>query len=427
MADDDAVTISSDADTFTEVTRTSWFGRIGDSVAGMFIGFLMVVGSMVLLYWNEGRAVDAITALNAGAKMVVSVSADSVQPANEGRLVHVSGPATVAGPLTDPVFHIAAAGALRLERRVEMYQWRETEESKTEKSLGGGETKTTTYRYVKEWSERPVDSGSFKRPEGHGNPSMPYRSATIEAPGARIGAFTLDQSQIKQIDAFERLPPDPSATLPQGFQWVGEQLYRGASPDQPRIGDLRVNFQVVPAQTVSVVAAQMGSTFAAFQGGRGQTIDLVEVGAHGADAMFQQAKSDETVLTWVLRAVGFFVMLFGAMLVASPIAWLASVVPFLESLVNVASFGLAVVVAVPLTLGVIAVAWLAHRPLIGGGLIVAGIVLAVVIRRILPVKGSALGIIGRSAGRTGFPGMAEGPPGQASPQRHAGLEEHRRK
>lgn len=375
-----------DDDTFTEVTHRSWFGRFGSSIQGVFIGLLMLVGSMVLLSWNEGRAVDAITALNAGAKIVVSVPADSVQPANEGRLVHVSGPTTVPGPLTDTVFHITAAGALRLERQVEMYQWREKEESKTEKSLGGGESTTTTYRYVKEWSERPVDSGSFKKPEGHANPSMPYRSATIDARGAKLGAFTLDQNQIKRIDAFERLPPDPAAAVPSGFQWAGEQLYRGTSPEQPRIGDLRVGFRVVPAQTISVIAAQMGGTLAAFPGERGQTINLVEVGTHSAAAMFEDAKSDENILTWVLRAVGFFVMLFGLMLMASPIAWLASVVPFLESVVNVASFGMALIVAVPLTLGVIALAWLAHRPLIGAGLIVAGIVLAVVIRRVLPER-----------------------------------------
>lgn len=388
MADDDTFTTASDtdADTFTEVTHSSWFGRFGNSIAGAFIGLLMFVGSIVLLYWNEGRAVDAITALNAGARVVVSVSAASVLPANEGRLVHVSGPVTVSGPLTDVAFQVTAAGALRLERQVEMYQWRQTEESRTEKSLGGGETTTTTYHYVKEWSEHPIDSGSFKKPEGHANPAMPYRSATIDARDARLGAFTLDQAQIRQLSAFERLPPKPAAAVPAGFQWVGEQLYRSVSPDQPRIGDLRVGFRVVPAQTVSIVAAQMGDTFAAFRGERGHIINLVEAGAHSAAAMFQDAKSDENALTWVLRAVGFFVMLIGVALMASPIAWLASVVPFLESVVDVASFGLAVIVAVPLTLGVIAVAWLAHRPLIGAGLIVAGIVLAVVIRRILPAR-----------------------------------------
>ncbi|PWC35565.1 TMEM43 family protein [Azospirillum sp. TSO22-1] len=386
MADEDTVIITDSDDTVTETTRQGWLGRLGGSVAGAFIGFLMLVGSIVLLSWNEGRAVDAITALNAGAKAVQSVPADAVQPANEGRLVHVSGPATVPGRLNDPVFNVGHPSALRLERTVEMYQWRQNEESKSEKSVGGSETTTTTYRYVKEWSERPIDSSAFKRPDGHRNPSMPYRSAAIEARGARLGAFALDPSLVKQVSAFERLAPDSSAVLPQGFSWVGEQLYRGASPDQPQVGDVRVGFRVVPVQTLSVVGAQMNGTLTGFPGERGQTINLVETGARSADTMFQHAKSDENTLTWILRAVGFFVMLFGVLFMASPILWLASLLPFLESLVGAAAFGMAVVVSVPLTLTVVAVAWLAHRPLVGAGLIVAGIVLAVLIRRVLPSR-----------------------------------------
>lgn len=385
MADEDSVTIGDDS--VTETTEQGWFDRLGGSVAGAFIGLLMLIGSIVLLYWNEGRAVDAITALNAGAKAVIPVAADAVQPGNEGRLVHVSGPVAVPGRLNDPVFNVGHASALRLERTVEMYQWRQNEESKTEKSVGGSETTTTTYRYVKEWSERPIDSNAFKRPDGHRNPSMPYRSATVEARGAKVGAFALDPSLVRQVNAFERLAPDTSAVLPQGFAWVGEQLYRGASPDQPQVGDLRVSFRVVPAQTVSVVGAQMNGTLTGFAGERGQTIGLIEMGARSADAMFQHAKADEATLTWILRAVGFAVMLFGLLFMAGPILWLASLLPFLESLLGAAAFGVAVVVSVPLTLTVIALAWLAHRPLIGAGLIAAGIVLAVVIRRLLPSGG----------------------------------------
>lgn len=375
-----------DDDSFTETTERSWLGRLGGSIAGVFLGILMLVGSIALLWWNEGRAVDALTALNAGARTVLPVAAAPVQPANEGRLVHVSGPVSVPGRLVDPVFGVGHPAALRLERTVEMYQWRQTEESKTEKAVGGSETTTTTYRYVREWSERPIDSNAFKRPDGHRNPSMPYRSATIEAKGAMLGAFALDPSVVAEVDAFERLAPDPAAALPQGFAWVGEQLHRGVSPDQPQVGDLRVGFRVVPAQTLSVVGAQMNGTLTGFAGERGQTIRLVETGARSADTMFQHARTDEAILTWILRAVGFLVMLVGLVLLASPLLWLASLLPFLESLVGVAALGVALVIAIPLSLTTIAVAWLAHRPLIGGGLIVAGIVLAVVVRRLLPTR-----------------------------------------
>lgn len=376
----------SDTDTFTTTTHTSWLGRFGGSMMGVLVGVILFFASFFMLYWNEGRAVDAMIALNAGATQVIPVSAESIQPANEGKLVHVSGPIAVAEPLIDPVFHIAASGALRLERHVEMYQWREEKESKTESKVGGGETTSTTYRYVKDWSDSPIDSNAFERPQGHANPAMPHRGTIIDARTAKLGAFVLDQSQIEQIAEFEPLPPRPDAKLPRGFRWNGEQLYRGNSPDEPRIGDLRVSFSHVPARPISVVAAQLGGTLAGFHGERGQIINLVSVGAHTAEAMFQRAKDEEAILTWILRAVGFVMMVIGLMLMAGPLAWLASVLPFLATLVSAASFGMALIIATPLTLITIAAAWLIHRPLIGGGLIVTGLAAAYFIKRVIPAK-----------------------------------------
>lgn len=373
-------------DTHTVTTHTSWLGRLGSSLKGVAVGVVMLVGSVFLLSWNEGRAVDAAVALDAGAAMVVSVSADAVQPGNEGRLIHLFGPTTTSGPLTDPEFRITAEGVLRLDRRVEMYQWHESSETRTEKSVGGGETTTTTYTYTKDWSSSPIASNAFARPRGHTNPSMPYQGLTIDARNARLGAFTLGAGQIEQIDAFEPLPPDHSAAVPAGFRWIDTVLYRGKTPDDPQVGDIRVSFKTVPNQTVSVVAAQIGSSLTGFQGERGYLVELTATGVHSAAAMFEKAKADEAILTWILRAVGYVVMLIGVTLLVGPIVWLASVLPFLGSIASVASLGLAFLVATPLTLTIIAVAWLAHRPLIAVGLMVCAAVLTIAVKRLAPAR-----------------------------------------
>src|ERR1700736_4632949 len=59
---------SGGGDSVTEVTTTSWLQRILQSFVGALIGILMVVGSVILLWWNEGRAVEAIRALDPGAR-----------------------------------------------------------------------------------------------------------------------------------------------------------------------------------------------------------------------------------------------------------------------------------------------------------------------------------------------------------------------
>ena len=55
--------MSDENDSYTEVTSTSWFSRLGDSFKGIGTGFLLIIAATALLWWNEGRTVrtgDAI-------------------------------------------------------------------------------------------------------------------------------------------------------------------------------------------------------------------------------------------------------------------------------------------------------------------------------------------------------------------------------
>ena len=62
------------ADSFTEMTSTSWFSRIANSFKGILAGIVFIVLSIVLLSWNEGRAVKRYKTLKEGAGAVVTKS-----------------------------------------------------------------------------------------------------------------------------------------------------------------------------------------------------------------------------------------------------------------------------------------------------------------------------------------------------------------
>jgi len=138
-------------DRFKEVTRQSWFSRIGGAVMGVLVGLVLFVLAFPLLFWNEGRAVTTYKTLQEGGNIVVSVAADKVDPSNAGRLIHLTGLADTQATLTDPVFGVSAK-ALKLRRTVEMYQWKENSSSETTKKLGGGTETVTEYWYSREWS-----------------------------------------------------------------------------------------------------------------------------------------------------------------------------------------------------------------------------------------------------------------------------------
>ncbi|HYH19509.1 MAG TPA: TMEM43 family protein [Azospirillum sp.] len=359
-------------DRFVETTTQGFFSRLGGALMAPVVGLVCVVGSVVLLSWNEGRAVDAATALAAGAGSVVSVPAAAPDPANDGKLVHVLGNATVGEPLRDPALGVAWNGLLRLHRTVEMYQWQQRETTRSEKQLGGSEKTETVYEYEKVWSEQPIDSNRFRLAEGHRNPSMPLRSLTVDSRDARIGGHAVTPAVLGHLSAYQPLTPGTASSDP-AYRTADGGLYRGPDPMNPKIGDVRVRFEGVVAQPISVVAAQSRNGLLPYTAANGYTIALIQVGERPAAAMFADAQQAESVITWILRLVGWVVMAIGVMLFFQPFVVLASVLPFLEPLANAGATLLGFVLATPVTLVTIAVAWVAHRPLLAAGLGVAAV------------------------------------------------------
>ncbi|MSP02294.1 MAG: hypothetical protein EXR07_14770 [Acetobacteraceae bacterium] len=138
---------STSAGSVTETSTQGWGSRLAGSLGAALFGLILVPAAIVLLYWNEGRAVDAIRALNRGAASIVEVSAAAIDPGADGKLVHMSGMMQPTRPARDPVFGVTAEGLLRLSRTVEMYQWEEESNSHSQQNVGGSKTTETTYTY----------------------------------------------------------------------------------------------------------------------------------------------------------------------------------------------------------------------------------------------------------------------------------------
>ena len=316
-------------DSFTEVTRKSWGGRLGSAFSGIVVGALLFIGSFVLLFWNEGRSVQTAKSLNEGKKTVIDVPAAKVADANEGKLVHLSGPAMTGDTLRDNDFNIAV-NAVKLQRKVQMLQWKEKSESKTHKKMGGGEETVTTYNYIKVWSDRLINSGSFKNPGGHENPgTMPYESSEQAAAAVTLGGFSLGSVLIGKMDNFEDLPLS-NTKMPEKINATvtGNVVFIGASQQSPQIGDLKISFRIVKPAVVSVVARQSNGSLEPYQTSAGRALALLQAGDVQAAAMFETAKKENAMWTWLLRLIGLIAMAIGLMTISKPLSVLGDVVPF---------------------------------------------------------------------------------------------------
>lgn len=362
------------ADQVAEVTRTSWFGRIGNAFKGIVIGMVFICIAVVLLWWNEGRSVKRHRDLQDGRASVVSVQNDSVDPANESALVHVSGRVESISILSDPSFGVSA-NAIHLRRQVEMYQWTEDSKTTTRDKIGGGRESKTVYTYSRNWSSSVENSSDFREPTGHQNPnSFPYESRSWTADDVTLGAFNLSPDIVAQVTDFQPFTVSTTSNLAESVgtnvSIHNEGLYIGANPAAPQVGDLRVHFLVTAPGTFSIVARQLGSELSLFKNSKGRQLSLVTSGAATADEMFTAAEKQNSLVTWLIRGGGLLLMIIGWNLVFGPLAAIAYVLPILGRMVGAGTGLIAFLLSLSCSLVVIAIAWIAFRPLLGIGLLV---------------------------------------------------------
>lgn len=362
-------------DQFTEVSSQSWISRLGGSIKSIFFGILMIIGAIVLLWWNEGRAVNTAKGLEEGGSAVITVMPDNVDPSNNGMLVHFSGMVETKDTLRDEQFGIAV-NALKLDREVEMYQWVEQSKSEKRKKIGGGEETTTTYTYVKEWRSGLNNSSNFKHPEAHTNPSaLPYAELTKVAMNANLGKYDMSTIMgrftgrmpvsISALDSSQMIDQNYTSTYVQN-DGVNSYIFKGnGSFASPQVGDIRISYSMVPTGVYSIIGKQFNNTVESYTTSYDTDILMVQQGASSAESMFKAAEKTNKIIMWLLRLLGVFLMYGGFMAILKPIAVVADLIPFVG---NIVRFGLGLasgIVAFAISLVVIAIAWVFYRPVLG--------------------------------------------------------------
>ncbi|MGV6811559.1 MAG: TMEM43 family protein [Brevirhabdus sp.] len=355
---------------FTETTQVGFFARLKNAIKGIGLGISFIGIAVYFLFWNEGNSVRTARALAEGEGRVISVDHATLDLANEGALVHVSGPLTLSGPLMDAALGVTAgAQAVRLERRVEQYAWIEEKRTKTSTKLGGSQEKTTEYTYRMDWKDSPPSGAEFRIPEGHLNPPMPINSKVLRRSDGRIGAFVVND-EISDLggatplllDAQQAGAVEQALSLSKTGKLVAGQVVFAADVSAPQLGDLRISYFASDIDTASVVGVQRDGQLVPYTAKNGRKIYITEQGLKSAPEMFQNAADLNWAKTWLMR-VGLMVLLFlGFKALLSVVDVIASVLPFLgwvtASVTSLISLALTLVVGG----ATMALAWFYFRP-----------------------------------------------------------------
>lgn len=365
---------------FTETSTTSYGQNIANSFKGIFVGLIFLIGSIVLLTYNENRSINQTEALEEMQSKIITLSDTKYDSMYEQKPVLLQGEVIPKKPLKDTLFEVDYDGLI-LQRDVSMYQWEETETTENEDQVGGSTKTTTTYDYALTWSSTAIDSSSFKYPTNHENPSMAYTKERFST-DADMGEFYLADNIVANFDAIE-----DSSILEQLPKTINNTtnyksfLYFGENPEKPNLGDMKITYRVAPKGLYSVAGMVHGKSIVPYVTQNDRHFVFVRYGTVSADQIFQEEFQSNTILTWALRGAGLLFMFFGFVMMMGLLSTLANVLPMLGSLIGGATSLVALVLTLLLGSLVIAIAWFGSRPLLSLSIVGIGIVLVWAIKQ----------------------------------------------
>ncbi|XP_023176300.2 transmembrane protein 43 homolog [Drosophila hydei] len=355
--------------TLSDTFRTNWL------IATFGLG-LFVAGSVVL-YWNEGRAVHTMLALDEAYADIYSMqfTEEEQEMSFENRIVHLSGPIICGEPLTEPDYNIQLM-AVKLRRRVQMYQWVEETVEHNFGETVGTESDTRSYYYTREWRDKIVESRHFYNPHGHTNPQrFPIESAVQVADAVYIGKYELGPAVKNKFNNYHELtsdirPDDSGIKLHLGLYYHTSDVFN------PEVGDLRLLFTYagLEGELYSVVGRLQGNKVEPYVTSRGVHVLLVYPGEISALEVFRLEYRTQVLHTWWWRFIGWLLIFFGVSCNTKLLRVVLLRVPLLIGLAPDSHYPITgnFLIAFSLSLTIAAVAWILHRPVIGACLFLAG-------------------------------------------------------
>ena len=183
--------------------------KMKNSFSGVLFGIVFIIVGTILLFWNESNNVKNLKTVKEIDDQAIFVDSTNIASENENKLIVTNGNLNVADDIvSDSVFNVGIKTA-KLERVVEMYQWKE------ESSEDNNDNKT--YSYSKEWATSINDSSTFHDSRYSNPTSMPYVSETFVANNVSVGEFNLTTEQKKSMSVNETLNMLNISNIPQGF------------------------------------------------------------------------------------------------------------------------------------------------------------------------------------------------------------------
>ena len=294
------------------------------------LGYLLLAIALLILFVGEiFSAKNGDMLKEVGTSVVEADSLAVMDTTLEGKAIHAVGLATTPDILSDEDFGFSA-NAIYLKRNVLYYQLIETSyEEVVGEDEEGDDITETRYEYHYGWAKEPVSSRHFYERRYRDTNFVLQEISTAEswARNVNFGAYRLSEVLIRQMtsctgaltdnvapEALEKWNEKLIPHFGSPRQYVrpnGTNIYFGAHPDSPRVGDVRVSFDVVLPQEVSRLCSVAGDSLSYYYSPNKARMAVLKQGNHPAEELIKAQGEDNSDTTASSRAVGFLQLFFG--------------------------------------------------------------------------------------------------------------------
>lgn len=278
----------------------------------LLLGVVLILASIYLIFQASGVGINGLKPVTVAGVPVTVVLNSPIDPANNNKLIYTYGAPETSILLEDQLIGYKGHG-VQLIRRVEMYQWTQTQASTKEKLDKSIDQETVVYTYQPIWSANLIDSDSFKDKVNYRNPLiMPLDAVKRKVQEVKVGSFRLSPELIELINTEEMI--DLSSTDLAPFQsrskskvfHDGKYIFVGNNVDKPEIGDLRISLVSVAPSVISIIAQQSDATLRPLAMQNNTQIALVTSGQVPPSEMVTQRNSFVVGLFYVVSLVLMF-------------------------------------------------------------------------------------------------------------------------
>ena len=217
-------------------------------VVKYIVGVLLILCSMLLVGYSEYNIIKVLMNRDSLNNKTIEVKSIIVDKNNNGKLVFVNGYIILNKDLEDKDFNVKIRTS-KLERIVEIYQYKETKED------------DETYSYETDWYNELIDSSKFKNSE-YKNPSDIKYKSEVYYNDVFLGAFKLNNKEIDDLGLNSRyLDLNSEFASKNGFNISNEYYTTSKDIDFPEVGDIRISFRYNNSNSASVIAKQSNNMF----------------------------------------------------------------------------------------------------------------------------------------------------------------------